>query len=118
MSRKRKKQKTSAKFAIHHVIEDGWVHTHGMDELGLPELEIRNVPSLFVDDAIRLTRFVCAYMQEPGVVMQSGEIMSTSPNTHFQFKASEPITGEEDHFEVARFELVGLNPACEGCHSE
>jgi hypothetical protein len=26
---------------MHHVLGEGWVHTHGMDRHGLPELEVR-----------------------------------------------------------------------------
>lgn len=117
MSRKRKQHKTTP-ITIHHVIEDRWVHTHGMEALGLPELEIRNVPSLFVEAAMALLQHVCDYMQKPGVVVKAGERMATSPNTRFEFKASEPITGEEDHFEVERFELVGIEPNCECGHHE
>lgn len=117
MSRKRKQHKTTP-ITIHYLIEDRWAHTHGMEALGLPELEIRNVPSLFVEAAMALLQHVCDYMQKPGVVVKAGELMTTSPKTRFQFKASEPIPGEEDHYEVERFQLVGIEPTCEGSQHE
>jgi hypothetical protein len=31
-----------------------WLHTHGLSKLERPELELRNVPALFVEEAARL----------------------------------------------------------------
>lgn len=40
----------------------GWVHTHGMDEHGPPELEIWDIPNFLAEDAARLLKHVCKYM--------------------------------------------------------
>lgn len=103
------------KMVVHHVIESGWVHTHGLDQLGLPELEIRNVPPMFAEAAARILREVSEYLQEPGVVVKSGETMAVSPHTKFRFVTAEPISGDEDHYDVERWELVSLAQVCECC---
>lgn len=100
---------------IHHVIEDGWIHTHGMDAFGLPELEIRNVPALFVEAAAHILREACHYMKTPGVVVRVGETMAVSPKTAFQFIRPDPLPGDEDHYEVERWQIVEINRPCEMC---
>lgn len=104
---------------MHHVTSGamtrGWIHTHGMDRFGLPELEIRNVPSYFVDAAVRVLREVCRYMNQPGVVVKIGETMATSPKTAFRFVRAEPIPGNEDHYQVERWQIVEIEPSCEAC---
>jgi len=104
---------------MHHVTSGkttkGWIHTHGMKELGLPELEIRNVPSFLADGAARLLRHVCRYMNEPGVVVKPGETMETSPHTRFRFVKSQPIPGQDNHFEDERWQIVEIEMMCEEC---
>ena len=103
------------KMAIHHVSENGWVHTHGLDQFGLPELEIRNVPPMFAEAAAQILQEVGEYLREPGVVVKSGETMAVSPHTAFRLVAAEPISGNEDHYEVERWELVPFEQVCECC---
>ncbi len=86
---------------LHHVISGqdtkGWVHTHGMDEYGLPELEIRDVPGFLAEDAARLLNHVCDYMLDSGNVIKLGETMAVSSRSRFRFIKSEAIPGEEEH---------------------
>lgn len=104
-----------AKITFHQVIDDGWVHTHGMDRLNLPELEIRNVPPMFAESAAHILNTVCDYFKESQAVVKVGVTMAVSPRTAFKFAKSEPIEGSEGHYESERWELVGLEPNCECC---
>lgn len=104
---------------IHHVtdgaVTKGWMHTHGMDTFGLPELEIRHVPSYFVDAAARILREACRYLQKPDVVVKVGEAMATSPQTTFRFVRATPLAGNEDHYHVERWQLVEMASECGNC---
>jgi hypothetical protein len=93
----------------------GWLHTHGMQEIGLPELEMRNVPSMFVEAAERLLKEVCAYMQRPDVVVRLGETMAVSDQTRFRFVKPAPIPGQEGHYEHERWQLAEIDSSCDAC---
>jgi len=104
---------------MHHVTNgdetQGWVHTHGMTAFGLPELEMRNVPSFLVEGAAKLLRSICHYMRQPGVVISVGETMATSPRTRFRFLKSQPIPGHENHFVEERWQIVEVEMSCDEC---
>lgn len=101
--------------AIHYVIGAGWVHTHGMDRKGLPELEVRGVPDFLAGHAGAIIKEVCAYMIDRKGVVRLGETMGLSPNTRFRFVAAEPLPGEEEHYEVERWRLAELAGVCSCC---
>lgn len=102
---------------IHNVIgtpQSGhWLHTHGMDRLGLPELEIRGVPSYFVDPAGEVLQQISKYMQEPGRAIRIGETIQIGPHSVAKFEISEPIKGSENHYEVERWSLAAVGSS--GC---
>ncbi len=104
---------------IHHVIHGaltkGWLHTHGMDQYGLPELEMRNVPAFLIEPAARILNQTCRYMRQPGVVVKEGETMQFSADAPFRFVRSKPIPGSEDHYQVERWELVEIPTRCAHC---
>ncbi len=108
-----------ARIELHNVfgnVEAGhWLHTHGMAERGLPELEIRGVPSYLADFAGRALRQVCEYMQEPGVKVRLGETMQIGPNSVVRFEKLPPITGSEDHYEVERWAFAPVGMTCAEC---
>ena len=104
---------TRGKVKIHYITEDGWLHTHGMDSLGLPELEVRHVPAFLAEDAAGLLRHVCDYMAESGVRIKPGETMATSPRNRFKFLESKP--GDEDHSQAERLLIAEVEPTCECC---
>jgi hypothetical protein len=93
----------------------GWLHTHGMQELNLPELEMRNVPSMLVEAAALLLKEVCAYMQQPDIVVRLGETMAVSDQTRFRFVKADPIPGEEGHYEHERWQLAEIDSCCDAC---
>ena len=97
----------------------GWVHTHGMAEYGLPELEIRDVPVFLCTPAGVLLRKVCDYMLDSGETVLLGDHMAFDKHTVFSFRNATPIPGEEAHFDVERWELTeapGLCP-CDECQA-
>lgn len=106
---------------VFHRILDGegtkdWIHTHGMNVLNLPELEIRGVPAFLTEAAARLLRSVCDYMIESGVAVKPGENMAVSDRTIFSFIKPAPIPGQEGHYEVERLQIVELDRhTCDGC---
>lgn len=103
------------RFLMHWVIGTGWVHSHGMDEKGFPEVEVRDVPDFLAEPAAKLIRSVCDYMLDGGIRIRPGEIMQTSPRTSFRLITPEPMPGEEDHYAVARLQIVDLEQSCDRC---
>jgi hypothetical protein len=112
-------KRKQARIELHNVFgsaETGhWLHTHGMAERGLPELEIRGVPSYLADFAGRALRQVCEYMQEPGVNVRLGETMQIGPNSVVRFEKLPPIPGSEDHYQVERWAFAPVSVGCPEC---
>jgi len=104
---------------FHHVTSGentkGWVHSHGMDQQGLPELEMRNVPAFLVEAAADILRETCKYMIESGNKVSLGETMAVSDRTVFRFVHANPIPGQENHFEAERWQIVEVEGLCEEC---
>lgn len=98
-----------------HMVTDGphsgWVHTHGLAELGLPELELRAVPLLFGASAGRLLNHVAQYLYDGkhGIdgagPVTLGQTMATEPYCRFKFVKLAPLPGDEEHFRVERWSL-------------
>jgi hypothetical protein len=106
---------------LHHVISGkdtkGWVHTHGMDRLGLPELEMRSVPGFLAESAAKILRDVCDYLIESGNRVSVGETMAVSDRTVFRFVKAEPIPGQENHYETERWQIVESECKCADCRA-
>ncbi|MBY0458807.1 MAG: DUF4261 domain-containing protein [Gemmataceae bacterium] len=101
--------------AIHYVIGTGWVHTHGMDRHGLPELEVRGVPGLLAERAGEVINEVCAYMIDRRAKVRPGETMELSPLTRFRFEVADPLPGEEEHYRTQRWLLADIGDTCSCC---
>jgi hypothetical protein len=99
--------------ACHFIISDTesnyWIHSHGMDRYGLPELEIRHVPVLLAGNAITILRTVCGYMIDN---------VDITDQSVFRFEKAEPIVGQEDHYDTKRLQIVGVECSCEACRGE
>ncbi len=97
----------------------GWIHTHGMEEWDLPNLEIRGVPLFLGPEAASLLNHVATYMvgikEEEDRRVQLGERMQIGPMAIFQFVELPPIKGDEAHFEYPRWALSDepLRSMCE-----
>ncbi len=103
---------------FHHVVsgrDTKGVHTHGMDRLGLPELEMREVPGFLVEAAANILREISDYMSDPGNNVSVGETMAISDRTAFRFAKAMPIPGQENHYEVERWRIVEVECQCEEC---
>jgi hypothetical protein len=101
--------------AIHYVTHLGWLHTHGMDAHGLPELEMRLVPAYLADAAAGLLQQVCDSMLRRGTHVEAGETMEVSEVSRFRFIKPEALLGGEDHYDMERLQIVDLEPTCDGC---
>ena len=115
---------------VHMIIEDanepdsptrGWVHTHGLCHLGLPELEVRDVnPSFLMWDAGMLLNRIGKYMMRTGKIVKAGEVMAfgEANGQAVRFHVSVPIEGDEEHFQVERLEVTGVDMMCSCCAEE
>ena len=93
----------------------GWVHTHGMEEFGLPELEIRDCPAFLAESAVHLMRSVCDYMHTTGKAVRAGDNMRITDRTTFTFAIPEPMPGSDDHYKVERLQIVDIDQqSCDG----
>lgn len=99
----------------HHVLGTGWIHTHGMDRHGLPELEIRDVPDFLAPAAANLLGQVCDYMLEGGRAIKAGESVALGGGTPFRLVRAEPTPGTEDHYEAERLRLEDAEATCSCC---
>lgn len=99
---------------IHFVTEgmqSGWVHTHGMADLGLPELEIRDVPLFLASPAASLINHIAQYMYDGkhGIgrakPVKLGQRFGTGPMQIVKFVMLHPIAGGGDHYDDERWAL-------------
>jgi hypothetical protein len=100
---------------FHFLVEEGWLHTHGMAALGLPELEARHFPAFLGESATRILRHICDYMIESGTPIRAGETMAISDRTRFRLIAPEPLRGNEVHYADARLLVADIEPICDCC---
>ena len=99
---------------LHHVLGEGWIHTHGMQAHDLPELEVRGVPGFLLIPAGDLLRQVCEYMLVTGKVVRAGETMKVGP-VRVRFAEPVPQAGHEDHYRHPRLEVLDAGQNCECC---
>lgn len=101
--------------AIHMIISGantkGWVHTHGMEAFGRPELEIVGLPLFMAKDAGVLLNEVCDYFLNGGKVIKVGETMQLGRHAIFKFVKSTPLNPDdadeiETHYKAERWRLV------------
>lgn len=107
-----KKIDIQKRVTVHMVMDGagtrGWVHTHGMDALGLPEIEVRDVPTFMMFAAGALVNQVCDHMVNSGEVFKIGETMRVGRDIPFRFQELAPIAGDEAHFTHPRWALTDL----------
>lgn len=108
-------ENVSDNIAIEWVIDNGWIHTHGLSELGYPELEVRDAPSYLAEPAADLLRQIFEYMIDSKTRIKPGETMATSPRTRFRLVQAVPIEGDEDHYLVERLTVAEHGAVCECC---
>lgn len=100
---------------IHWVIDNGWLHTHGMDRAGFPELEVRQVPGYLAEPASELLNILCDYMLSSGKRVKPGEVVAVSPRTSFRLIEPQPMPGDEDHYVTQRLQIIDVESGCHCC---
>ncbi len=112
---------------LHHVTDGpakGWLHTHGLAEHGIPELEIRNVPLFLGPVAAALVNDVCDYLlNDAPLPLEAGQSMSCGTSTlHFVAAQPDPAGGyDAAHYRDVRLLIVDppdTEGACEECARE
>lgn len=66
-----------AHVAIHHELwgaESRWIHTHGLQKFGKPELDLVDVPQALEQEGDNLLREIAAQLAEGGALAAGGEI--------------------------------------------
>lgn len=100
----------------------GWVHTHGLDRFGRPELEIRNVPTLFSAAACALLNEVADYMVNgTDKPVLAGQNMQLGQHTLLKFHKAEPDDKagyDTNHYTVPRLQILGIDQKCSCCEIE
>ena len=99
---------------IEYITGLGWVHTHGMQEAGLPELEIRDIPAFLATPAANLLDDVCSYMVREGKRVSAGETM-VSNGAVIRFETPVPMPDHPEHYEFERLQILEVTPPCECC---
>ena len=109
---------------LHLVGEPGqdecWVHTHGMADLGLPELEIRSVmPRFLMPDAAHLLMDIADYMLNSGKTVRVDEVVHLGDLAQVCFSVAHPANdGETAHYAVERWSVLDVPdcscPFCQG----
>ena len=95
------------------VHTDGWVHTHGLEALGLPELELRGVtPRFLMPAAAMLLSNIADYMANGGRRVAVGDAMVLDELTFVRVARAEPIPGEADHYRHERWTVLEVPESC------
>jgi hypothetical protein len=108
---------------IVHFVTDGpakgWVHTHGLTRFDKPELEIRNVPSLFMSSATSLLNGVADYMlNHTKKPILPGQNMGWDRATilHFHEGSADEAAGyNNNHYKTPVLTISALEPTCAHC---
>lgn len=91
------------------MVLSGWIHTHGMENFGLPELEIRDVPSYMYGYAGDLLNKICDYMLNGSKPVEVGQTMQFGNFCVLRLVKGEQRDQEEaSHYEYARWQVVSL----------
>jgi len=95
---------------VHHILggpTHGWVHTHGLAQLGLPELEIRGVPAFLGAAASRLLVEVANHLAEGKDTAEAGVLIQLDKQPAIRLDALGPTDDyDADHFQAVRFCLM------------
>ncbi len=116
--------KASRDIQIHLVTDGantkGWIHTHGLEKFGVPDLEIREIPLFLGPYACLLLNEFAEYLVDnferkpviPGQTIQMGPCVFTVEEC--------PILPEDEgdgHYTVRRFRLVDSAKMIGRCHA-
>lgn len=116
--RRRERLDPLREIAVHQITSGpakGWVHTHGLDAHGKPELEIRGVPLFLGGAATGLLNELADYLLNDGATFAPGELVAWGRRS-IQLREARP--DEEagyaaDHYRTPR--LVLVDPPVDAC---
>lgn len=107
---------------VHSVMDGpakGWTHTHGLQKFGKPELEIRNVPTLFIASATRLLNEIADYMlnhaSHPVLAGQKMQVDRVTIVKFHQAEADQRNGYDENHYETLVLRVDGVDMPCSCC---
>jgi hypothetical protein len=106
---------------LHHVLNDGrpgWLHTHGLATLGLPELEVRDVPAFLGPAAAGVILALADYMTNdaPAPVVPGQEIQLEGHPPFRLIEAPPDEIHDASHYKTARLMLADVaEPVCSAC---
>jgi hypothetical protein len=104
-----------------HILSDGsgWIHTHGLDKHGLPELEVRDVPMFLAVDAVMLLNAISSYMlNNTDKKVLAGQNMQVG-DRHVAFENGIPVNAkvDADHYKTRRLRVVDAPYMLGSCES-
>jgi hypothetical protein len=126
-ARRRQRLDPTREIVVHQVTDGpakGWIHTHGLDAHGKPELEIRNVPLFLGGAATRLLNDIADHLLNDAVSPFLPGDLVTGGRTSIQVLEARPDEGggyDEAHYRTPRLVLVdapGDACACDECAKE
>ena len=94
-----------------------WMHTYGLVEFGLPELELRNVPALYIEGGGDVLNTWGYYMVIEGRTIKAGENLGKGGPVPLTLRAA----GSTDPFwwkqgvACIRLEVEAVHGVCEVC---
>ncbi len=114
-SRARAWKGARSEIAIHSVARsDGlWIHTHGLLEHELPELEIRGAPTWAMEPGAKLLNHLADYLANPEKPVLPGHLVEVPGYGILQLVRAEPQDPIDDHYDHERWAVVSAPEACE-----
>lgn len=105
------------------VLEDGtgWLHTAGMEEYDLPNLEMRDIPLFLVESAATLMNHIAEYFhhaKEHSIELGLGHTITVSSRTKVHLVQMDPFEGKEQMYERPFWGLVSdpsMHHVCDSC---
>lgn len=102
---------------FHYVSGPGWLHSHGMDRHGLPELEARQVPAYLAPTVIDILGAICERMLTTRTRPPLNVGFQAINGMPIQLVKGEPLPGDEDHYVTERWLVQDVEPTCECCRA-
>jgi hypothetical protein len=91
----------------------GWLHTHGMEKLGLPNFEVRGVPGDLAPTAAGVLGEVCDTVRRQNRAVRHGDEIQLPSGVRVRFVRGEPIPENEEHYLSDRLQVEALAVAGE-----
>ncbi len=94
--------------------EKAWISTDGMEALGLPELEMREVPIILVEEAaalmVALGQLISNRRGGRSPICAGETIRIEGMDAGVRFQEAEPFESDRDHDQIPVWEVRGVPP--------